>query len=314
MNTITHRLCRLLVFSLVVALTACSDDQKENDLSIQERNGTDNKQIKQDISAPKPSSPVLAKVNGTLITEDDLLALLIRVSGNRASEVIEQTLQDKNKKSKLLEGLVNTRAMALLQEQRLSPDERRTLDRQVAAYKEELLVKKYLEQHAQVQSVSNEMVKKYYQENQQQFAESVQYRFELLTSYGELSDEIRKAIIEILGQAKTNQDWKVLEKKLIQKKLPIRYQQAETRLSLLSEDLQNLLSNTASSSQSLPQVSDVDISNNVKVIRVIEMLPERVKPLSEVSANIRKKLAPVMMKKTVAKLSQEAREQVEISY
>lgn len=262
---------------------------------------------------------VLARVDGLAITESDLDRLVYRIGGEGAEALVSQALANDENRKKMLESLVSSRAMAILQEKQLSAEQKNDLDKRVAAYREELLVKNYLQEHADVQPVSNEMVKAYYTENEREFTEEPQYRFEVLTSYGEVTDDQRKEILAVLATAKNTKDWEALEKKLMKSKLPIKHQTAKARLGLLSADIRALLEKTAPVSEisainKAPRVSDVDVKQTIKVVRVLEITPGAVKPLAEVSANIRKRLAPIMMKQAVAEASLQARKNVEISY
>jgi hypothetical protein len=304
-------LLQLSVIAVIVGITtACSDNKSSgestNAQNKPEREATEN--------APNGSS-VLAQVNDTTITEDDLERLLLRVGGENALAFQAQALSNENSRKNMLESLISSRAMALSSEKALNDHDLVDLNKKVAAYREELLVKNYLNEHANVQAVSNTMVKEYYQKHQQEFSDESQYHFEVLTSYGELSDVQRKQVIKAFGQAKTNTDWKQLEKKLIKSQLPIRYQKAKARLSLLTPDIQELLKKTASPSAiSKTSISEVLVKPIIKVIKVLEVIPGALKPLAEVSANIRKRLAPVMMKQAIAEASKQARANVEISY
>lgn len=260
-------------------------------------------------SASADTEPALATVAGTLVTELDIELLLERVGGDQALLYRAQLLADEASRAKLLESLINSRAMAKAAEQELPADELEDIRRLVRFYEEELLVKRYLDRHAQVQPVSTQMVKDYYQEHQHEFEDEPQYRFEVLTSFGELSETQRQAILNAFEQAPSAADWKQLETRLHQDKIPVRLQQAQARPSLLAPRLRNLVQNTQPGA-----VSSVLVEETIQVVRVLERIPGAVRPLAEVSSEIRKRLAPVMMKKAIAEASQQARSQVSVQY
>lgn len=108
-------------------------------------------------------------------------------------------------------------------------------------------------------------------------------------------------------------------KKLIKNQLPIKHQTAKARPGLLSDDIRALLEKIVpekafKATDSAPRISDIDVKQTIRIIKVLEVTPGAIKPLAEVSANIRKRLAPIMMKQAVAEASQNARKNVDISY
>ena len=88
------------------------------------------------------------------------------------------------------------------------------------------------------------------------------------------------------------------------------YQNAEARKGLLNKHLEQLIN-----SLEVGQVSDVSfVDGNLIVVRVTGISQLAPKPLSEVSADIRKTLAPLQLKKAVKKASQEAIAGAEVKY
>jgi hypothetical protein len=309
------QLCLVAAF---LSATGCGGD-KDNASDQHSTSSPGKQDTSTESSGQEMNGAVLARVDGLPITESDLDRLVYRIGGEGTEALVSQALSSDENRKKMLESLVSSRAMAILEEKQLSAEQKNDLDKKVAAYREELLVKSYLQEHADIQPVSNDMVKTYYAENALEFAEEPQYRFEVLTSYGEVTEDQRKEILNALATAKNTKDWKALEQKLIKNKLPIKHQTAKARPGLLSADIRALLEKTAPVSEisainKTPRVSDVDVKQTIKVVRVLEITPGAVKPIAEVSANIRKRLAPIMMKQAVAEASLEARKNVDISY
>ncbi len=88
----------------------------------------------------KPADdPVLARVNGSAITASELNAAVERSFGADAE------LADTRRKG-VLESLVLSRAIALAREKELDEAGKRAIERKVAAYREEVLVREYLAQ------------------------------------------------------------------------------------------------------------------------------------------------------------------------
>src|SRR5690606_18496715 len=82
------------------------------------------------------TEPALATVAGTLITEADIELLLERVGGDQAVLYSAQLLADEANRAKLLESLINSRAMAKAAEQELPADELEDIRRLVRFYEE----------------------------------------------------------------------------------------------------------------------------------------------------------------------------------
>ena len=118
---------------------------------------------------------VVAKVNDTPITLYDVDATARRTLG----EQIAGTLDGKGKR-KVLESLVQARAVAHLVERELDASELAALEKRVAAFREELLVQAYLERHITPTPVSGDMVRAYYDRHKDQFGGKRVLRYEML--------------------------------------------------------------------------------------------------------------------------------------
>ena len=130
---------------------------------------------------------LLASVNESPITQAQLDQSLERTFGSDAREVDSET------RRKVLESLVTSRAIALQSERELDAAFKQDLERRVSAYREELLVKRFLAKHAPPQPVSKEQIEAYYRQYPQRFGGYTRRRFELLASEGSLSGREREA-------------------------------------------------------------------------------------------------------------------------
>ncbi len=256
------------------------------------------------VGGKDPTSPaqVLAHVNGTPITARELAHL-------REKMGVESVAADKRAEveEKLLQALVNSRAMALLMEQGMSKEERESLAVKVAAYREELLVQRYLRAHVTPEPVSSAMVKEYYENHSEEFGGGVERTFEVLSTTREVSEQERNEILKQLGTAAQVADWKKWAERL--QSLSMGYRKATARADVLEAPLKGLVQGTP-----VGKVSPVHSGKSIMIVKVLDEQKLAPKPLQEVSAAIRKKLAPVKLKEAVRAASTEALSKVQVTY
>jgi hypothetical protein len=252
-------------------------------------------------TAAAPQARVVAFVNDSPITDADLENLGRRLGMNAA-----QASGNSDAEAKLLESLVGSRAMAIQAEATLSAQERRELDLKVSAYREELLVQRYLQDNAVAEPVSADLVESYYQTHPEEFGGGAEKSFELLRAPKELSGKERNDIIRKLAAAGEQQDWGVWAQELGD---AVTYKKGSSRVDVLEGPLKALVRSTG-----VGEVSPIHTGQGVLVVRVLEerQLPPR--PLSEVRSTIRKKLAPLKLKEAIKKVSEDARKQVVVRY
>jgi len=242
---------------------------------------------------------VVAKVNQSPVTQSELelaVSRLPQVAGLNADV-----------REKLLESLIKSRAMALMAESQLSLEEKHLLELRVRAFREELLVKDYIENHADAEPVSNAMVKEYYHAFPEKFGGAVRKRFEYVTVYRELEEHEVGKITAWLAEIKTRNDWNRLVESAKLNDLPVKYQQADMRPELLQEPLKTSVANAK------PGSAPVILERaQPYLVRVLEEAHTPPKPISEVSAEIRKRLAPVQLKKAIRQLSEQALQNVDV--
>lgn len=250
----------------------------------------------------KDASPVLVSVNNSAITEFQLESAINRTLGDSAALYGDAKFQ-----KKMLQSLVISRSMSLLAEKQLDEQEIALLDEKVRSYREELLVKHYLQSNTQVEPVSAEQVKTYYEKYPEQFGAEIVKEFELIVSVGKLQPAEKMQLLKKFDSAKKQKNWDKWAKELSVASSPVRYKKAKAKLSILAKPVQKLLKNIA-----VGETSEVHYGDQLMIARLIseEQLPA--KPLAQVSFEIRKKLAPVNMKKAVKQASELAKKQVSI--
>lgn len=233
---------------------------------------------------------VLARVNDTQITKYDLeLSARSMFSRDGADQL------DDAARHKLLESLVQARAISLKREAELSPHDKAELAKQVAAYREELLVKQYLKKHTKVEPVSPELVARYYEKNQARFGAEQVRTYEVITSPREPSEAERVQLMRALASPSDHKDWAAYCSELQEQKLPVVYQRGTTQNGTLHQTLRNLVAQLAVGASS--RLTFVD--GRPYVVRVIGQTANPAKPLSSVSAEIRKTLLPEQVKQSV---------------
>lgn len=263
-----------------------------------------NEQTEGVTSSESVSSDVLVTVNGDGITEEDVDQAIQRTFSQADQLMLNDTVR-----KKVLESLIASKALkqkALLE---LSSDAVAEVEAQTRAYQEELLVKAYLQLTVVPAPVSTAMVERYYQENPQRFGGSTIKTFELLRM-GEIPSEAeRDAVLSELDQIRKTKSWKD-SASVWQEKLGLVYQQAEAAPGLLEKPLASALATLSEG-----QTSDVVFIESVPhLLRVIDVRQLPPRPLSEVSSEIRKALAPMQMRQAVKAVSDEALADAEISY
>lgn len=248
----------------------------------------------------------LAKVNNTVISQGELdLAVQEMLESNSALSVLsEQPLRDK-----LLQSLINSRAMALLAEQELSTAQRQLIELKTRAYREKLLVNHYLQQQAVAEKVSTAMIQQYYNKHPQEFSGGVYKTFELLSTTVKLNDDQRRSLLVELAKLTPADNWQQVARQLKQQGYPLKYQQSTINVALLDEPIKTLVMQTAVNQQSPVKMHEQRLLR----VNVIAEKKHPAKPLAQVSGEIRKKLSALQLKQAVKKTSEQALTQVNVT-
>lgn len=189
--------CRLALTLVALLLASCAD----NNTSEISRDPN----AKPSLSTAGSDEAVIAKVNGSAITQADLDVYLARTLGTGSDMMLDDNVQ-----SRVLESLVSSRAIAQQSLAEMSADDVGMLEKRVAQFREELLVKRYLLEHAEANTVSAEQIKAYYEENQSEFSGSREVRYEFLTVAKSEYDKDPGKVVERLSLAKNAPDWQSL--------------------------------------------------------------------------------------------------------
>ncbi|MEK1942591.1 MAG: peptidylprolyl isomerase [Pseudomonas sp.] len=280
--------CASAALALAVLLAGCNDDSKQ---ALSE--------------VPVEPSATLVTVDKTPITRAQLELTIERTLGESAPLYANEEVE-----RKILESLVSSRAMALLAERELDASEREQLDLKAQAYREELLVRNYLEKHANPEPVTNEQVADYYNRHQDEFGGGVEKSFEIIASDQDLEPAQRTELITLLsGPQVQGKDWQKLVADWRQAGKPLQYRQSRLKLELLEQPLRSLVEPTAAGS-----IAPLYVDGQLLLVRVTAEQKLPAKPLAEVSGQIREKLAPQALKQVVKNLSGEALKAVNVQY
>ena len=248
---------------------------------------------------------VLATVNGSDISAYDLEQAVRTSLGPAASGMLDAT-----GKRSVLESLVAARAIAQVQQKALSPLDRAALDKQTAAYREQLLVKMYLAKNTTGEPVSQQMVEDYYRRHPEQFGAKTVKQYEAIGSLSALSDADRDKLLAAMKDADKHQDWAAWSEKLKQKGLAVAYTSANADPAMLTADLRGQL-------ETLKAGDPANLSfaeGRVRLVRVTAEKKIAPRPLNEVSAQIRKMLLPVQLKKAVKQAADQVLATAKVEY
>ena len=267
-----------------------------------------------------PPEPVKSKTRKVVLEGDDVV--LARVAGEPITRYdLEQTIRstlgpstaarlDETVRKKVLESLVASRAIARAQEAELSAEDQAVLAKKLRAYREQLLVKQYLVRQATPQPVTGEMVREYYQAHPERFGAKIIRTYEMLAGRRKLNASERDALLQVLQTAAEKKDWQQWVKNLQDQDYPIEYRRGRVAEKLLHPRLHQLMQSLIKGEAS--QLTFIE--GTAYIVRIVAEKHMAPRPLNEVSAEIRKALVPVQLKKAVKLASQQVLETAEVVY
>lgn len=257
---------------------------------------------------PKTSSgqadipQILATVNGEAITQDDVLFALERTFTQLDLISADDALQQK-----VLDSLIASRAMKLLVLEELNAQEKARIAQQAKAYEEELYVKEYLQRRVTPEPVTHAMVQQYYDENPTEFGGENLHDFELLSAPAGLNEAQRDQLLKETAAIRASAHWSS-SAAAWREKWNLQYRQGRSRPGLLDKALEQRISALDKGA-----TSDVFyINGEWHLVRVTDVIQTPPKSLAEVSSDIRRRLAPLMLREAVKTASNEARSKVEV--
>jgi hypothetical protein len=248
---------------------------------------------------------VLVRVNGDAITRYDLDQTIRSTLGASSAGRLDEA-----GRQKILESLVASRAIAQSQEADLSAEDQAVLAKKIRAYREQLLVKQYLVRQATPQPVTGEMVREYYQAHPERFGARTIRTYEMLAGRRKLTAAERDALIQVLKSAAENKDWQQWVAKLQDQGYPIEYRRGRVAEKILHPRLYQLMQPLKKGQASRLTF----IEGTAYTVRILEEKQIAPRPLNEVSAEIRKALVPVQLKKSVKLASRQVLKTADVVY
>jgi len=293
-NRNTAQYLSIILAILLLGLAGCADkDQPTPD-------NTKTPSVEKNVS--KPVIQGIVTVNGSPITQAELDYMRARTFGRLNIPVGSGGVEQK-----LLESMIASRAISQKSAQSIDQEKHKEIELMTAAYREELLVKEYIATHVTPEPVTREMAEQYYKDHPEEFGAGVEKIFELIRTVKVLKGEQRDELLQMLSQLEVEKNWALWAKRL--QSLSVVYKKAKARAELLDQPLRQLVHETQPG-----QISPVQKGEHIFIIRVIGEKKLVPKPYSEVSAEIRKKLAPVKLKAAIKGLSQEIVKKAQVTY
>lgn len=280
------------LFVLLLTINGCSGDDTADSRQVTGNNTTG-------------GSTVLVHVNGQEITRADLDVHLLR-----ALKTADLSTLDNDARYRALEGLVMSKIISQFAEKELDASDKDNIERQVRLYREELMVKQFLKKHIKPETITQDMIENFYRNNPEKFGGGEVIHYELLTANESPKGKQRSKYIKLLTAAKSNSDWNTVIEKGKKQGLQLRMKTGTNAEKLLHDRLRALIAQVGEGQTSEPAFVD----GKPYLIRVTARKQRQVRPLAEVSADIRKHLMPVKVKASIRELSSQLMEKSNIEY
>lgn len=287
------------MFVCVFVLTACS---RGEDGSAEHAEAEESESIAFVLPG---DDEVLVRIDGDSISRYDLDQAMMRMLGPEQAFLVDAAAEDR-----ILESLVMSRVIAGAAEDELGTEEKARLDRQIKDYREQLLVKLYLREHADPQPVTQEMVREYYERHPEQFGGRTIRHYEMLTTKRRVEGDVRQQVIEALSGVSAQQDWQVYADKLKTRGLPVERRSGRVHEGLLDKQIQAALNGLSVNETSRP----IFVNGMPYVLRIVKEETRSPRPLAEVGAEIRKSLLPIQLRKSIEQVADELMSRTEIEY
>ena len=248
---------------------------------------------------------ILANVNGSPVSEYELEMAIQKTIGRRNASKLGVEVR-----KKVLESLVASRAISQAFEKDMSPEDKEVVRKKVEAYREQVLVQKYIAKNAIPEPVTQEMVRDYYNKYPERFGAKTDKTYEMISTDRKLGYKERDLFLTNLIKPESKKDWGKWVKALKAKKLPVFYKKGKVVKGLLHKELQAMMNKLEKGKSSKLRFID----GRPYVVRIIEEKEVKPLPLSEVSIEIRKKLGPIQLTKVVRQISKDVLKTADVVY
>lgn len=243
-----------------------------------------------ELPATLDADPVLARVGTETISRQELdIAINDNIGPYAALHLGPEGEQ------KVLQSLVMRKLMSQQQLALLDTEAKALLDLQVKAYREELLTKQYVQQQLTPEPVTEQMVQDYYQRYPQEFGAAEYANYQLVRADAGLDSKQRQRVLWYLEQLTATTDWTPLAAQARQEGLAFYLVTGTSSEQGLIPEYQALIAPLAEG-----QISAVaELNTRLVKVKVLERQRIAAKPLAEVRDDIRKKLAPMQLKRAI---------------
>jgi hypothetical protein len=239
---------------------------------------------------------IVARVNGKDITRYD-----VELQGKHSLGQLSVGSIERVAYPKLVEATIQTRAIALAAEKELTPTERQALEKEVAAHREQLLVRRYLKRHSPPKPVTPEMALDYYKQHPERFGASKQKTYQLIGTTRALAGSERAALLRDLEGAAAQSDWKLWAESLAKRGHAVAYSEATAGDRLLHPKLRELLSGLKPGQVAAPAF----IQGRAYLARVGGEAEQPPRPFDEVREDIERLLGPSQVSAAVERVARE---------
>lgn len=247
----------------------------------------------------------VASVDGNPIFELDLRVHLRKLLGE---DGLERLTDDVRRKA--LDSLVMTRVIAGTAQKELTDEAQARLDAQVNLYRDQLLVNEYLREHSAPEPVSSSMVAEYYRNNPELFGGGHERSFELIIATSAPAAPQRDALLRAFRDVRQSTDWPSQVQRLQKQGFELEYRQASNDDPVLPVPLRSVVSSLEVEQTSEPGM----VQRRPYLVRVLGDQERVPRPLAEVSADIRSRLAPNQVKKAVRTIADPLMKVAKVEY
>jgi hypothetical protein len=120
----------------------------------------------------------------------------------------------------------------------------------------------------------------------------------------------REKLVAALKNVKSKKDWQVVAQDLKKQSIDVLYRKGNADEAILEDQLKMFVKNIK-----VGETSQLTfLKGKPYIVRVIEEKQQSAKPLQEVSAEIRKALVPIQMKKAIKQISEELMKTATVEY
>jgi hypothetical protein len=244
----------------------------------------------------EPFDEPVAIVNGTTITLAEIDMVAKRSLGELAIGSVQRAAYPR-----LVDAAVRSRAISMAAEHELSEVDKKSLERELAAYREQLLVRQYLSRHNPPKPVTTEMALHYYKHYPERFGGGMERRYELVGATRALSSDERTRLLAKLSDSTAQRDWKQWSDELQKSGYPVTFLAATSGDKVLHPKLRTLLDGLKNGTDS----PVVFIEGRPYVGRVAGEDTRAPKPFDTVREEIERLLVPAQVSVAVEQAAQD---------